>query len=73
MSDYMYIPKFDENTPAYICDKSKKGILEQIWIKRILGVFNENYLYKDTFNEKWEETELCTYEEAIENIANFET
>lgn len=74
MSDSFDVtPKFEENSPAYIRAKSIKGILEQVWIKFNLGLVSEAFLYKDTFNEKWEESELCTYEEALEIIANIET
>lgn len=68
--------KFKEGSKAFICEKArKKGILELIYIKKVL--FNTTkygsyvIVYVDTLNGKWLEDELCTETEAISIATNY--
>jgi len=65
------ITKFEVRDSAYVCEDSLNGISTKIWIKKIL--INSNVIvYKDTYNELWLEDELCTAEEASDNITAYE-
>lgn len=68
---YNYTTKFANRAVAYDCDKSRRGILHRVVIKK--AIINKDLyggpvvIYKDISNEFWTEKELCTQAEAVAN------
>lgn len=72
--------RFPIGSRVYICDKAcNQGKIEAICIKSVRIIQNQpspwgcfpppvpkHVLYTDTYNTIWEESELCTHEEAID-------
>jgi hypothetical protein len=69
---YFYQTKFGERSAAYTLQKAKKGIIEKIVVKQVIlhrspKTYNQIvWLYKDTFNGLWNESDLLTHQEAID-------
>lgn len=74
-TEYNYQPfvetLFNERDLVYSSEKSKNGILEKIFIKRINFISIYDYNYQDSDNRIWLENELCDFEEATNNISNY--
>lgn len=59
---------------VFVAAKARKGVLERVCIKKILdyGLLYGGPVYKDTFNEVWEEDELVSHADAINLAVAFE-
>lgn len=69
---FYYVTKFGERSPAYVKQKAIKGIIEKVVIKQVIlqrspKTYNQIvWLYKDTFNGLWNESDLLTHQEALD-------
>lgn len=74
-TEYSYQPfietLFQERELVYLLEKSKNGILEKVFIKKINFLNIYDYNYQDSDNRIWLEYELCDFEEATNNISNY--
>lgn len=74
-----YFHKYDQGEIVYIIAKAKKGnvvpvAIREVQLKNINGNYlSPLYLYKDTTNAYWNESELCSNAEALAFATEFWT
>lgn len=70
----LYPSRFSVGEILYIYRKARLGILEKVAVKKInLKLIGNQpiFIYKDTFNSLYNESELCRYVEAQQEVNSF--
>ena len=71
--EYYYQFKFGINSFAWLAYKARRGVLEKVAIKSVRMVSPYVFLYTDTLNSLYNESDLMTQQEAIDTFAIYQT